>query len=373
MADVTITTVETKTQLNTFIKLVWNIYEGDPNWVPPLLMDIKKQLNKEKNPFFKHADAEYYIAWKDGQPVGRIAAVVNDLHNEIHEEKLGFFGFFESINDQEVANALLQKALEWVEAKGMTAMRGPANFSSNDVYGMLIDGFDDPPNILMPYNPKYYIDLLENAGFIKAKDLHAWDLHYHELLKSEKLKRGQALMRKRYNVRVDKLNLKNIKEELAKIKYVYNKAWEKNWGFVPLTDEEIDAMAEDLKPLAAPEVTLFLYVNDQLVGFALCMPDYNQVFKKMNGRLFPTGIFKLMLGRKKIDRARIIILGLIPEFRGKGLDSILYYEIVHNASDIGIRRGEASWVLEDNVMMRRGLEMMNANPYKTYRLYEKAV
>lgn len=356
-----------------FIKFPWKIYHGDPNWVPPLLMDKKKILDRQKNPFFKHAEAEYFLAEKDGELVGRIAAIKNDLHNKYHNDNVGFFGFFECINDQETANKLFDAAKDWLKAKGFDTMRGPANPSSNDEYAMLLEGFNDPPRLLMTYNPEYYLLLCENYGFKKAKDLYAYKLENKKVMSSDKLKRVAEIAQKRSGLKITQLDMKNFKAELEKVKYVYNKAWAPNWGFVPMTDEEIDAMAKDLKPLVEPSLVLFGEINGQLAGFALVMLDYNYIFKKINGRLFPFGFIKLFTEKKKIKWGRIITLGIIPEYQKRGLDAVFYWEIVNRAHAIGIDLGEASWILEDNEMMNRGAEVMNGVVYKKYRVYEKSI
>jgi hypothetical protein len=373
MKEITVKPVTTKSELNQFIKFPWKIYKDDKYWVPPLLMEQKTLLSKQKNPFFKAATAEYFLAYRNGEIVGRIAAVKNDIHLKYHNDESGQFGFFECINDQQVANALFDTAKSWIKTQGLKYMRGPANPSSNDIYGMLVEGFDDSPRLLMPYNPEYYIKLCENYGMQKAKDLFAWKLVNEKLMASEKLKRGQELVRKRYNMKISQLNMKNFQKDLEKFKFVYNKAWAPNWGFVPMTEEQIDAMAKDMKPLAEPSLVLFGEIDNKLVGAALVMLDYNVIFKQMNGRLFPFNFIKLFTQKKKIKWARILTLGIIPEHQKKGLDTIFYWEIVNRAADIGIRLGEASWVLEDNDMMNRGLELMNAERYKKYRIWEVEV
>jgi GNAT superfamily N-acetyltransferase len=369
MSSIKISKVENQNDLMRFIKFQWKIYNGDRYWVPPLLMDRKKLLNKEKNPFYKHAEADFFLAEKDGELVGRIGAIKNDLHNKYHNDKVGFFGFFECINDQEAANALFDAAKKWLKERGLTEMRGPANPSSNDEYGMLIEGFEDEPRLLMTYNPRYYLDLCEKYGLTKAKDLYAYKLETDKVLSSEKLKRVAELAKQRAKMEVRQLNMKEFNKELDVVKEVYNKAWALNWGFIPMTGEEIDAMAKDLKPLVEPSLVLFGYVDGKPVGFALVMLDYNQIFKSMNGRLFPFGFLKLYTQKKKITWSRILTLGLIPEYQKRGLDSTFYYEIVTRAANIGIRLGEASWVLEDNEMMNRGAKVMNGELYKKYRIY----
>ena len=370
MSPVTIKTVRSKKELSQFIKFPFEIYKEDRFWVPPLNMEQKNLLDRKKNPFFKNAEAEYFLAERGRKIVGRIAAVKNDLHLKYHNDDSGHFGFFECVNDQAVADTLFNTTKDWLRAKGLKYLKGPANPSSNDVFGMLIDGFDDSPRLLMAYNPKYYVDLCMNHGMRKSKDLYAWKIENPKLLKSEKLKRVQEIVRDRYKLKITQLNMKNFHQELEKFKYVYNKAWAPNWGFVPMTGEQIDAMAKDMKPLVEPSFVLFAEIEDKLVGAALVMLDYNQIFKTMNGKLFPFNFLKIYTQKKKIKWARILTLGVIPEFQKKGFDSVLYWEIVHNAAKIGIYLGEASWVLEDNDMMNRGLEVMNASRYKTYRIWE---
>lgn len=373
MSAIEIKHVTSKKDLNTFLKFPWEIYKDDPYWVPPLLMEKKEILDKKKNPFFNNAEIDLYMAYKDGELAGRIAAIKNDMHNKVHNENVGFFGFFECINDQEVANKLLDTAREWLKVKGLDVMRGPASPSSNDEWMLLIDGFEDEPRLMMPYNPRYYMDLLDNYGLKKAKDMYAWKLERDKVLSSEKLKRIAELAKKRSGVTVRQLNMKDFTNELERFKEVYNKAWEPNWGFVPLTDEEIDAFAKNLKPLVEPEIVLFMEKEGETIGAALCMLDYNAIFKEMDGKLFPFNFLKLFTQKKKIKYARIITLGIIPEHQKKGLDAVLYYEIVTRANEIGITNGEASWVLEDNDMMNRGAKVMNAEIYKTYRVYETEI
>lgn len=373
MSEIKIHKVNSNKEILSFIKFPWKIYKDNPYWVPPLIMEKKKMFDKEKNPFFKHAEIELFLAEKDGELVGRIAAIKNDLHNKYHNDNVGFFGFFESINEQEVANKLFDTVKTWLSNKGFDKMRGPANPSSNDEYGMLIDGFNDSPRILMPYNPEYYLSLCENYGFEKAMDLYAYKLENHKVTGSEKLKRVAEIAKQRAKLKISEINMKDFKNELEKVKYVYNKAWAPNWGFIPMTNEEIDAMAKDLKPIVEPSLVLFGEIDNKLVGFALVLLDYNELFKTMNGRLFPFGIFKLLTQKKKIKWSRILTLGIIPEYQKRGLDASFYWEIVNRAHNIGIDLGEASWVLESNDMMNRGAEVMNGEIYKKYRMYEVTI
>ncbi len=353
-----------------FLKFAFSIYKDYPNWVPPLYIDKLKLLNKNKNPFFKSNDLELFMAFRNGNPVGRIAAIANNTHNRVHNENIGFFGFFECIDDQEVANKLLDTAKDWLQARGFQAMRGPANPTSNDEWGALIEGFDDTPRILMAYNPPYYLKLYENYGLTKAKDLFAYHIQNEEMLKNDKIKRVSDIVKNRYGLKIRPVDMKKFKEELGLFKHAYNKTWAPNWGFIPMTDEEIDAAAADLKPLIDPNLVLFGTIKDEIVGVALVMPDYNQLFKTMKGRLLPFNFIKLLTQKMKIDWCRIIALGIIPEYQKKGLDGAFYYEVLKRAADRGIMRGEASWVLEDNEMMNRGAKTMNGNLYKKYRVYQ---
>jgi len=373
MSDIKIISMKSKSDKKRFIKFAWQIYRNDPYWVPPLIMDKMKILNEKKNPFFKNAEMELFMAFKNDKPVGRIAAIKNDLHNKYHNENIGFFGFFESVNDQEVANKLFDTVKDWLKNKGLDAMRGPANPSSNDEYGLLIEGFDDSPRLMMTYNPKYYIDLIENYGFKKIKDLYAYKIEYEKIIQAPKIKRVADIARRRTGIEIRQINMKDFKNELEKVKYVYNKAWAPNWGFVPMSDEEIDLLAKDLKPIVEPSLVLFGEIKGETVGFSLVMPDYNEIFINMNGRLFPFGIFKLFTQKKKITWARILTLGLIPEYQRKGLDAVFYYEILQRAHKLGIDKGEASWILENNDMMNRAAVDMQGELYKKYRIYQMPI
>jgi len=373
MSEIKIKLVESNSDLMKFIKMPWSIYEGNPYWVPPLIMDRKKTFNKEKHPFYKHSQADFFLAYKDGKIAGRIAAIKNEQHNKYHNDKVGFFGFFECIDDQQVANALFDTAKKWLKEKGCDVMRGPANPSSNDEWGFLLEGFDDQPRIFMPYTPKYYLTLSEKYGLKKSKDLYAYKLVADDVLSSDKLKRVAELARKRYKLEITSFSKKNYAADLEKVKDVYNKSWAPNWGFVPMTDAELDAMGEDLKTLAEESLILFGQVDGKNVGFALTTLDYNFIFKKMNGKLFPFNFLKLLSKKEKkeIKYVRIIALGLIPEYQKKGLDAVFYWEIVNRAKALGIELGEASWILENNDMMNRSAsDVMSGQLYKKYRIYD---
>jgi GNAT superfamily N-acetyltransferase len=362
--------VTSKRQLETFIRLPWKIYKGDNNWVPPLLVEQRTTLDTKKNPFFLHSKIQNFLAYRDGEPVGRISAIVDDNYNDFQKAKSGFFGFFESINDKDVSQALFSAAAQWVHERGMNRLLGPTNPSTNNVLGLLIDAFDKQPVLQMPYNPAYYVKLVEEFGLTKAHDLYAY--YMEDIVPiSDKIRRVAELLRKRKKVTVRPVNMRKLKQEIQLIKSVYNDAWERNWGFVPWTDEELDYLAADLKMAAIPDLVLFAYVDGELAGWSLALPDLNQAMKHINGRLFPFGIVKLLWHSKRTDMLRVLALGICKKFQGMGLDAILYYETYTRGNKHGFHRGEFSWILEDNHPMRNAMENWGARIYKTYRLYGK--
>lgn len=363
--------------VRAFIDLPYRLHQRDPLWVPPLRQDIVALLSREKNPFFEHAEAEYFLAERDGHAVGRIAAISNRLHNETHDDRVGFFGFFESIDDQSVADALFSAAAEWLRAHGHDTMRGPASFSVNDECGLLVDGFETPPTLMMPHNPRSYVALVERAGFAKVKDLLVYEGGDPDRYKPvpERLARGTELIRQRQGITLRALNMKDFGGEVERIKAIYNAAWEKNWGFVPMTDHEIDHLASQFKPVVIPELVPFAEKDGKVIAFGLALPDLNVAFRgNTSGRLFPA-ILKVfwLLKARKLKRARIVLLGILPEYRGKGIDAMLYHWIWTRAGQRGIYWGEAGWILEDNPAMNAGLEKMTFQIYKTYRLYDRTL
>ncbi len=369
--------VETKEDLLKFIKSQWLFYKNDPNFVPPLISERKDLFNREKNPTYTHTDFQLFLAEDEsGTVIGRIGAIENKRHNLIHNDKIGFFGFFECIDNQEVANSLFDAAANWLKSKGLNIMRGPANPTFNDEVGMLMSGFDQPPVILMTYNPEYYLKLCDNYGFYKAKDLYAYLVEY-DLFHSDKLIRSIGIIKERYKATIRSVNFKDkkqLKKDIDILCDIYNQAWERNWGFVKMTNEEFHYLAMQLVQFGIPETTLIAEVNGEPAGFALGLPDMNQVLiHNKKGGLLGAG-FHLFTKKKKIDLVRLIGLGIKPEFQKIGIDSLLYYQIGENAKSIGIKKGEASWILEDNAMMNRGLtQIMHANHYKTYRIYDKEI
>jgi GNAT superfamily N-acetyltransferase len=365
----TVRPIATSQDVKTFIKLPWKIYANDPMWVPPLLMDRKKLIDRKKNPFYSHAEAEFYLAERDGEAVGRIGAILNHNHNKEHGENIGFFGFFECIDDQVVANALFDAARKFLSQFRVTAVRGPANPSVNDEYGMLVDGFDTPPTVLMTHNPPYYDTLVTAYGFKKAKDLFAYWLSQDDVY-TERLERAVNIVRQRNRLTFRPMDMKHYKEEVDRIKVVYNSAWRKNWGAVPMTDAEFDALAADLKAVVEPRLVIIAEAQGKPVGFGLALPDINVPLKyNKSGRLL-SGLFHLMTKKKKINAVRVITLGVIPEYLNSGAAGVLFYETARRAKELGYQYGEASWILEDNVMMNRAAETLQGKIYKRYRIYD---
>ncbi len=370
--DVEVTEVKGKGDLKKFIKFPWKIYKGNPAWVPPLIIDRRDFLNKQKNPFYKIAETQLFLARHQGEIVGRIATCINRAHNEFHQEKMGSFGFFECIEDYAVARKMLKVAMITLKAKGMEVMRGPMNFSTNHEIGLLIDNFDHPPMVMMTYNPPYYQKFLEEFGMKKAKDLLAY-LIDGEQAKNPRLERIVNRLRERSGMTVRKINVKDFDNEIQRVIKVYNSAWESNWGFVPLSNDEFTHIAKDMKMILDPDLALFGEIEGEPAGFALALPDVNQVFHKMNGRLLPFGIFKLLWNmkiRKNINQARVITLGVVKKYQKRGLDSIFYYDLLNNGVNNGYMVGELSWILEDNQMMRSAAEAIGGKVYKTYRIYQ---
>jgi GNAT superfamily N-acetyltransferase len=364
--------VEGRADLERFLRLPWRIYAADPHWVPPLLADVRAAVDPAKHPFHRHAEVDLFLARRGSLPVGRIAAVVNRAHNDFHDDSVGFLGLFESIDDQGVADALFEAAAAWLRERGMTSVQGPMNLSTNEEIcspGVLIDGWHRPPVIMMAHTPQYYARLFERSGFAKSKDLLSFWIEGHA--PPTRLKRAYDRLTRDPAVRIRSLNMRRFRDEVALIQSIYNSAWERNWGFVPMTGEEIDHMAKQLKPVVNPKLCVIVEIDGEPAGFALGLPDFNMALRHVNGRLFPLGLVKLLWHRRRIDTARTITLGLLPGYRNRGLDAAMVTHIYIQGNAAGLWRSECSWILEDNWDMRRGLERMGAVADKTYRIYEK--
>jgi hypothetical protein len=356
---------------NRFIKLPWKIYEHDKNWVPPLIAERRELLDPRRNPFFEHAEVRLFLARDDaGNPLGRIAAIVNTNHIRTHQEAAGFFGLFEVVNDQAAANALFDAASGFLRSHGMQIMRGPENMSVNDDLGLLIEGFDTPPMIMMPHNPRYYEALVEGYGFRKVMDLFAYHAECKPDQMPQRVVHGAELLQRKHKYTVRKVRMDDFDAEIQRLHTVYSSAWEENWGAVAMTEREFAHLARNLKQIADPDLCLIAEVNGEVAGFSLALPDYNQVLIRLNGRLLPLGIFRFLHYRRKIDAIRIITMGVIKKFRRMGIDNCFYCETHRQALAKGIRHGEMSWILENNIPMNRIMKNLGFNVYKKYRLYD---
>ncbi len=373
--EIIIEPVTDKKGLLAFVKFSFKLYRDDPNWVPPLIEERTALLTPGKNPFFEHARYQLFLARRDGQLVGTIAAVVDDNHNRAHDELAGSFGFFECVDDPEVAAALLGAAETWVAGQGMTIIRGPLNPSINEEIGTLIEGFDEPPMVMMTYNPRYYPTLIEGCGYSKAMDVFAWIFDIEADLKSapEKLFRVAEKSLQKQGLRVRKVDMRHFDQDVAKIKEVYNRAWQKNWGAVPMTEHEIDHLAANLKPVLDPNLIFIAETADgKPAGISLGLPDLHQALKRSGGgHMWPFGLLKFLWHKRKTTQIRLVIMGMLEEYRGRGADAIFYLETAKEALKRGYTRMEASWILENNTMMNQIIERLGGKKYKTYRVYEK--
>jgi GNAT superfamily N-acetyltransferase len=369
LGGIEVAAVDGKEALRQFIEFPFSLYRGYPHWVPPLRIAAKELLDRNKHPFYANAETQFLLARRDGRVVGRVAAIFDKAHNKFHDEQAGFFGFFECIDDSAVAEALLARAWEWLREHGAKFMRGPVNPSTNYECAMLIDGFDSDPMVMMTYNPRYYPALMDKVGMRKAKDLYAY-LSNANTISMEKIERVAEKALRSTGVRVRPIDMKNFKADVERVWEVYNAAWERNWGFVPMTREEFAAMGKEMKQILKPDLVLIGEVKDRVVGFALALPDVNQALKPAGGRLFPTGLVKILYHQRLIKSVRVLALGVVEEYRASGLAAGFYATLVRNARKLGFGDCEMSWILEDNVLMNRSLEVMGAKRYKTYRIYE---
>jgi len=367
--DLKVIPVQTGRERREFIRLPYRLHRRYDVWVPPLISEVKATLDPRKNPFFEHASGQLFIVRRGRKTVGRIAAIVDRNFIEVRGEMIGLFGFFDAVDDPEVAAALFNTASKWLREEGMKRMLGPTNPSMNDELGVLINAFDLPPAVKMVWNPPYYPALYEQAGFTKAMDLQAWMMHKSDV--SERLLKAGELIKKRTKVAFRHPDLKNFDREIDLFREVYNRAWSNNWGFVPWTEAEFKHVAKSLKQVIDPDLVFVAEIDGRAVGFSLTLPDINQALIHLNGRLFPFGLVKLLWFARKIDRARVVILGVLPEYRRRGIDTVMYAETVKIGPEKGYPFGEMSWILENNKPMIKALKMMGAHPYKTYRLYER--
>ena len=369
--------VASKRDLMRFIKLPWRLYRNEPNWVPPLISERKRFLDRSKNPFFEHAEAEYFLAWRDGKPVGRISAQVDRHFNEFQGNDWGLWGFFECEDDQEAAGALLEAARAWLAERGRDRMVGPMDFTTNDECGLLVEGFERPPLILCPFHHAYYANLIEGAGLTKAMDTYMWELRldkvedkggFHPMIHEMAQKVSGE-----HNVTVRSMSKREMTSEIEKFLEVYNAAWEKNWGFVPLTDDEVRHYAKDLKQILDEKWAMIAERDGEILGAALSLPDVNVCLMHMNGRLLPIGWLKYLWYRRKIDRIRVFALGVKPEYQHLGIAAAFYIRHLDNADPKAVWWAETGWILESNEPMNRAMEGMGGKIVKRYRFFEAPI
>ncbi|MGD8625446.1 MAG: N-acetyltransferase [Anaerolineae bacterium] len=379
-ASIDIIPVTTPEQRRAFARFPWQIYRHDPHWVPPLFGDRLKLLDPEGHPFWEHADQQLFLARRGEEIVGTISAHINHRHNEVHGDKVGFFGFFELIEDREVAEALLETAADWLRGQGMEAIRGPENPSQNEEVGLLVDGLDQPPVILMTYNPRYYEDFIEGAGFEKAQDLYAWIIRtsifdYDVERLPRKFLRVAEQAKARPDLTFRRIDMKNYDREVAIAQKIYNQAWEKNWGFVPMTDHEIEHLGQELKFIIDPDLVYVALLDGEPAGISLGVPDVNQAMRlarpRPNTWSLPLTLARFLWHRRKIDTFRLMIMGVVPEHRALGIDALFYVETARAAFRKGYEWCEMSWILESNDMMNRIIQRLGGEVYKTYRVYQK--
>jgi GNAT superfamily N-acetyltransferase len=369
--EITIQPVKSKSQQKQFLQMAWALYQDDPNWIPPLLTNIKELLNYKPHPFYEKSKIQTFLAIQKGKAVGRIAAIIDQFHNDYHKENRGMFGFFECINDQLVANALFDAARQWFQGHGITKLRGPANPSQNYEWGLLVDGFHTPPKFLMTYNKPYYGKLIETYGFVKSQDMFAYVGTMDMLNKLDpKLLFIAEEAKRRFNVNVRPVDKKHFSRDLESFLKIYNSALPGQWGFTPLSVGELQATAKGLKHLIVPELTMLAEVEGKTVGVVFGLLDYNPLVKEIKGRLFPFGFLKLLWKRKHIKCIRLISTNVAPEYQRWGLGLVLLNGLVPAAKKWGIMEAEFSWVLESNKLSRGTLERGGSIRDKTYRIYD---
>ena len=363
--------------LKDFIQVAFEVYRDDPAWVPPLHMEITDRLTPEKNPFFEHAEVALFTAWKDGKAVGRISAQIDHEHLRIHEDNAGFFGFFDTVDDQEVASALIAAAEDWLASRGMTVMRGPFSLSINEETGLLVEGFDSPPTIMSPHHRSYQGALAEAAGLQKVKDCYGWK---HQVVPAPaRAQRAWEAITSLPEVRFRSVSPRNLKKEVRDILDVFNDAWQHNWGFVPATDAEAKKTAADLLLILDKELSFFAEIDGQPVAICVCLPNLNEVIFDFGGKLNPVTVGKL-IWRLKIrgpKSARLMLLGIRTDLRGKRRYAPLAMAVIAELVRRGLKQGyewaELGWTLEDNGLINAAIRSMGATIYKRYRLFEKPI
>ncbi|MDX9858542.1 MAG: N-acetyltransferase [candidate division Zixibacteria bacterium] len=375
MAAVDVIEVESRAQLKQFITLPNRLYANERNYVAPLVSERLDFFDRDKNPFYKSATATLFLALREGEVVGRCATCINFAHNNFHMEKTGFFGFFDTIDDMEVARPLLKVAMITLKKAGMEKMRGPMNFSTNHEIGFLIDGFDLPPVVMMPYNHPYQPRLAEQFGMKKVMDLLAFKL-VKEADLAPRVVRVVDKLQKRSSITLRNIRMNDFENEIRLVKDVYNQAWQYNWGFVPLEDDEFSYIARNMKQIVDPDLVFMAEHNGRPVAFLLALPDINQALIHLNGHLFPLGLIKLLWHtkiRNKITGLRMITMGVVPEFQKRAIDSMMYVAMFKKGVEKGYTWAELSWILESNHLVISAVTQMGAQVYKRYRIVEMPI
>ena len=371
VSPILISQADSRRDREAFIQFQWRIYERDPAWVPPLILERKEFLNRDNHPFYLHGDATLFLAKRGDEIVGRIMASDDPNYNTLHQSNVGCFGLFESVDDADVATELFTAASGWLRRRGRSEMIGPIDYSTNYVCGLLIDGFDHPPTLLTAHNPPYYARLIEAAGFQKEVDWFAWWFDPKNA-PIERLRRLVDARTKKTGVQIRSINLRDLVGDSQRLAAVFNQAWSSNWGFVPFTEAEAKYMAVEMRPIVDPRMTLIAEVNGAPVAFVICVPDINAALKHINGRLtrfgLPIGLLKLLWYRRKIRNARFVALGVVEKFRRAGIAEALVLRVLEEGASRGFT-AELSMTLEDNIMVNRFIETMGASKYKTYRIY----
>ncbi len=377
MSSVEIRPVRTRRELKRFVKVPFRLHRDSPQWVPPLLFERMEFLDREKNPYFEHAEAEYFIAERDGEPVGRISAQADRRWDEFRGGNDGMFGFLETVDDREVAAALLGAAEDWLRSRGRERILGPMDFTTNDELGILVEGYELRPMILQPWHPPYYRELIDDLGYGKTMDLLMWYLELGELKEGDQfapeIHAAATKALRDEGVVIRNMRKRDMANEVRRFMDVYNEAWGDNWGFVPITDAEVEFQAKNLKQVLDEKWAYMAEKDGEVVGAALTLPDVNQVMARMNGRLLPFGWLRFLLGKRRIDRVRVLALGVKHDFRHSGVAAGLYLKHLEAASPDGVPAGETGWILETNEPMNRAMEGMGGKIVKRYRLYEKAL
>ncbi len=357
--------------MKDFTRFPYWLYRDDPNWVPPLVSEEKLQFSRRRNPFLQENEAEFFVCYKAGRPRGRIAVFGNNSHNQLYpEDNAAFFGFFESVEDDAVADALFAEASRWATGRGARILRGPTNFTINDPSGLLVDGFDDPPYFMMTYNPSYYSKVLDRNGYKTSMRFFAYEVSRETLRFPGFVDRLEKRLTDN-NIIVRGADFKHLEREVHAVATVFNNSWNENWGFIPMKEEDLLEAFRKVKSFACEDMILFAEHEGKTVAFAVALPDVNQALLPLNGRLLPFNWIKLMKNLKKIKRIRVLLMGVLKEYRTKGIDLMLYKHILDSAIKHDFYTAELSWILENNRMMNRVLEHINAEVRKVYGVYDK--